>query len=211
MLFVMTSTDGVFTNAIDQLEASGEVLTPAVRRVILALEARIHWLERRAHELEARLSQDSTNSSRPPSADPPGTQRPGKGERSGRQRGSQPGHPGHHRQMLAPERIDEVVEHRPATCGRCGQVFAGQQAAVVGKSTRHQLIELESYTVSDKLHLVLPGAHELRCIGTLGNALQDLRVDFPGNGAWRKLFFQPGVQFKNIGMRILKSLRQLSE
>ncbi len=56
-------------SVVEELEASGEVLPPAVRAAILALEAiaaRVPLLEARIRELEARLGQDSTNSSRPP-------------------------------------------------------------------------------------------------------------------------------------------------
>jgi transposase len=60
---------------IDRLEAAGEVLSPAVRAAILALEKHVLVLERRVVELEAQLRLNSTNSSRPPSSDPPGVVR----------------------------------------------------------------------------------------------------------------------------------------
>ena len=126
-------------DVVEQLEAAGEVLTPAVRTVLLAQAARIDALERRVRELEARLTQDSTNSSRPPSADPPGTVRPA-APTSGRRRGGQPGHQGHHRTRVPPERVDAVVEHRPTACRRCGHALA--EAAAVGVPTRQQVIEL---------------------------------------------------------------------
>jgi transposase len=62
-------------SVVEQFEAAGEVLSPAVRAALLALEqiaAQVPRLEARIRELEARLAQDSTNSSRPPSSDPPG-------------------------------------------------------------------------------------------------------------------------------------------
>ena len=125
--------------AVEQLEAAGEVLSPAVRAVVVALEARLARAEARLRELEARLAQDSTNSSRPPSADPPGTVRPAP-PASGRPRGGQPGHRGHHRAVLPPERVDAVGEHRPAACRRCGHALA--EAAPVGEPARHQVVEL---------------------------------------------------------------------
>lgn len=71
---------------IEQLEAAGEVLSPAVRAAIQGLEATIALLQERVRELEARLAQNSTNSSRPPSSDPPGVVRPGK-KPKGKKRG----------------------------------------------------------------------------------------------------------------------------
>ncbi len=108
-------------SAVDQLEAAGEVLSPAVRAVIAALAARIR-------EVEARRVQDSTHSSRPPSADPPGVVRAATPP-SGRARGGQPGHRGHHRAVLSPARVDAVVEHRPAACRRCGHALAERPRA----------------------------------------------------------------------------------
>jgi transposase len=119
-------------NAIEQLEAAGEVLSPAVRTMILTLEARIVTLE-------ARLAGNSRNSSRPPSADPPGTARTKK-KRSGKRRGGQKGHPGHHRAMLPPERVDEVVVYQPLFCPCCGYCLAG--TAAQEPVFRHQVVEL---------------------------------------------------------------------
>ncbi len=76
---------------------------PAAQAVIVALEARVR-------ALEARLGQDSANSSRPPSNDPAwGKQRPPTGP-SGRRPGGQPGHAGHFRALAPPERVDAVVD-----------------------------------------------------------------------------------------------------
>lgn len=127
---------------IEELEAAGEVLSPAVRAAILALEAvaaRVPLLEARIAELEARLAQNSNNSSRPPSADPPGTARPKPQPRGGKP-GGQTGHRGHHRSLVPEERLDAVVSCRPAECSHCGTslVDAPEQGAAI----RHQVAEL---------------------------------------------------------------------
>jgi transposase len=44
---------------------------------------------------------------------------------SGRKRGGQQGHPGCGPELLLIERVDEVVEHHPDACHRCGQVLNG--------------------------------------------------------------------------------------
>jgi transposase len=124
---------------LEHLEASGEVLSPAGRTAVAALEAYASAPERRVRDLEARLGLDSTNSSKPPSSDPPGVLRRGKNP-TGRKRGGQKGHPGAFRSLLPPGLIDEVVEHRPAACRRCGHSLQG--AAEVGRRGIHQAIEL---------------------------------------------------------------------
>ncbi|MBV9774577.1 MAG: IS66 family transposase [Gemmatimonadetes bacterium] len=117
---------------VEQLEAAGEVFSPAVRAALLALEARVR-------ELEARLGLDSTNSSKPPSTDPPGVLRRGK-KPTGRKRGGQPGHPGAYRALLPSERVDAVVEHRPLSCDHCGHSL--RSALQVHGWGRHQVVEL---------------------------------------------------------------------
>jgi len=68
---------------VEQLEAAGEMLSPAMRAATLALEPRIR-------EMEARLRLDSTNSSKPPSAEPPDVLRRGEAHRSQTGRSTQP-------------------------------------------------------------------------------------------------------------------------
>jgi len=126
-------------NMVEQLEAAGETLSPAVRVAIVALEGRVHELEARVKELEARLSMNSANSSKPPSSDPPGRRRPSK-KPSGRKRGAQKGHAGTYRSLLPPERVDHVLTHRPDECGHCGCSLEG--AAEVERPRVHQVIEI---------------------------------------------------------------------
>ena len=75
-------------------------------------------------ELERRLKRSSRNSSLPPSQDPPSAAPRPRQPGSGRKRGGQPGHEGRHRRLLAPEQVDEVVEHWPERCRSCAHVFA---------------------------------------------------------------------------------------
>src|ERR671930_1062938 len=65
--------------------------------VLLALANQVERLEGRVERLEEEireLRRDSDNSSVPPSADPRSGRRRGKGKRSERKPGGQPGHPG---------------------------------------------------------------------------------------------------------------------
>jgi transposase len=136
---------------LEHLEAAGETLSPAVRAVVKGLEATVALQEERIRELEARLAQNSTNSSKPPSSDPPGVARPGK-KPKGRKRGGQPGHRGHHRMILPPERVEEVV-HEPESCEHCGHSLAdaeeGRPAHV------HQVVELPPIRAEVKEHRML--------------------------------------------------------
>ena len=131
---------------IEQIEAAGEVLSPITRAAIEGLEATIATLQatvaalqERVRDLEARLGQNSTNSSLPPSSDPPGVVRR-ETKPTGKKRGGQPGHPGHHRERVPPERVDEVVVHRPQACVHCRHSLAGETEAKC--AWVHQVIEL---------------------------------------------------------------------
>ena len=101
---------------------SGEVwdtLHPAAQALIVALLAANARLAARVRDVEARLSQHSGNSSQPPSSDPPQAPRRPAAVPSGRARGGQPGHLAHQRAVVPPERVDRIVDHRPATCDHC--------------------------------------------------------------------------------------------
>jgi transposase len=102
-----------------------QTLPPAAQAVIVALLAANARLEARVREVEARVGQNSSNSSRPPSSDPPQTPRRPAGTPTGRARGGQPGHVAHQRAVVPPERVDRIVDHRPPACGQCAAPVAG--------------------------------------------------------------------------------------
>lgn len=70
-------------------------------------------------ELRARLNQNSSNSSMPPSSDRPGVERQPKKPRTGKRPGGQAGHDKASRELLPVEEVDHVVELVPDKCGRC--------------------------------------------------------------------------------------------
>ena len=100
-----------------------------------AVQAYIRYLETRLADLEARLGQNSTNSSKPPSSDPPHIKAAPPKSPSGKRKGGQPGHPKRSRPDLP---ADTVIELRPGTCGRCAHVLSGDDT----EPLRHQVIEL---------------------------------------------------------------------
>jgi len=96
----------------------------------------------RIEELERRLGLTSQNSSKPPSSDAPFVRRPPKKEPTGRKPGGQPGHEGHHRELLPPDQVDEVVEHWPTQCENCQAPLPEGIRVEVDEPLRHQVTEL---------------------------------------------------------------------
>jgi transposase len=76
-------------------------------------------------ELRERLGQNSSNSSKPPSSDPPSYKPKPPREPKGRKRGGQPGHQGSARKLLPVAEVDRLVELRPAACASCGRKLRG--------------------------------------------------------------------------------------
>ena len=106
--------------------------------VIVGLEQQIAELKQQVQELKARLDQNSTNSSRPPSTDPIGIKRKPPTPPSKKRRGGQKGHPRRMRELVPPERVTSVTECKPAECRRCGHALSGEDA----EPRRHQVAEL---------------------------------------------------------------------
>src|SRR5947209_4477716 len=94
--------------------------TPAILDENAARKARVA-------DLEARLNRNSTNSSRPPSSDPPAVKRAPPKPKSGKKPGGPPGHPEHERALAGMP--DIVRECKPAACRRCARPLAGRGPA----------------------------------------------------------------------------------
>lgn len=111
---------------------------------IAKLEAEVAELRHLLRELQARLKQDASNSSLPPSANPPHGRKPVRKRKSARKRGGQPGHPAHLRERLPPERVDKVVPFVPASCPDCGAALPRDAGPNDPEPTWHQYVELPS-------------------------------------------------------------------
>jgi transposase len=105
------------------------------RKLIALLQAELH-------ELRAQLNRNSSNSSTPPSADPPGAPKPVVKAPTGRKPGGQPGHQGHHRQRLPPERVNTIVAYVPTACDHCNAPLAAEAGPGDPEPTWHQVAEL---------------------------------------------------------------------
>ncbi len=103
---------------------------------------RIAQLEQQVRELTARLGQNASNSSLPPSANPPAAPAPGVKKRTGRRRGGQPGHPGHVRLRLPPARLRHVIPLVPDRCEDCGQPLPAHAGPDDPAPSWHQLAQL---------------------------------------------------------------------
>jgi transposase len=106
--------------------------------VVRRLKERILAQDKRIEALERRLGMNSRNSSQPLSSDgpevPPAPPKAG----SGKKRGGQPGHEGHIREFLPPDKVSAVMEHKPEVCGRCGRSLSGEDL----NPSRHQVWEI---------------------------------------------------------------------
>lgn len=98
-------------------------------------------LQTRLKELEAKLGKTSQNSSKPPSSDPPSASPPPPKVPRGRKAGAQPGHEGHNRPLVPPERVDEPIDLLPERCSHCPTRFS-TELPTVGAPRRTQVWEL---------------------------------------------------------------------
>src|SRR3954453_15653361 len=105
-------------------------IPPAAQAAILALvqqyKQRLQALQQQVDQLTERLNQNSTNSSRPPSSDPPHVKRPPPKPNSGRKRGGQPGHKRQQRPLVPPEQVKQSIPLKPSACRKCGQALHGE-------------------------------------------------------------------------------------
>ena len=123
-----------------------------VVRVLLAMDARIHALEQqvlaltvrldaseqRVKHLEDQLTQNSRNSSKPPSSD--GFKKPAPKslrENSARPSGGQPGHAGQTLAMV--ENPDRIEPHRVERCEWCDRSLAHRPPEAIEKRQVHDL------------------------------------------------------------------------
>src|SRR5439155_22109200 len=117
-------------------------IPPAAQAAVLALvqqyEQRLQALQKQVDELRQRLNRNSTNSSRPPSTDPPHVKRRPPTPATGRKRGGQPGHARQQRPLVPPEQIKQSVPVKPSACRKCGQALSGEDT----QPRKHQVAEI---------------------------------------------------------------------
>lgn len=99
---------------------------------------RLEKLERENLDLKSRLNQNSRNSSKPPSSDPPSTPLRLPKPPTGRSPGGQPGHEGSTFKLVPVEEVDRVVAVKPERCLDCGHRLSG----IDPDPKRHQVTEI---------------------------------------------------------------------
>ena len=105
---------------LERLVEGQQATIEAMQTTIAARDAEIVRLRTANEELLRRLGENSSNSSKPPSSDPPSAraERPGAAP-SGKRRGGQPGHKGHRRELLPLSAVTERQDCFPPTCRSC--------------------------------------------------------------------------------------------
>src|SRR3954469_23002108 len=105
-------------------------IPPAAQAAILALvqqyEQRLQALQEQVDRLTERLNQNSTNSSRPPSSDPPHVKRRPPQPSSGRKKGGQPGHARQQRPLVPPEQVKQTIPLMPRPAASAGKPFTAK-------------------------------------------------------------------------------------
>jgi transposase len=127
---------------------------------VAALTAQLARMAERVRELEARLDQNSSNSSIPPSANPPQAPPPVRKQRTGRKPGGQPGHTAHLRMRLPPERLTApTVHYLPDRCAACHHALPSAPRPEDPEPRWHQVVELPEVPV----HVTEYQAHARTC------------------------------------------------
>lgn len=127
---------------------------------IAKLETDVAELRGQVRELQARLGQNSSNSSVPPSANPPQAPPPVRKTATGRKPGGQPGHPPHLRARLPAERLTEPsIDYWPERCEACAHELPTVAGPDDPEPRWHQVIELPEIPVQVTEHL----AHGCTC------------------------------------------------
>jgi transposase len=144
---------------IAELEAEREAERSRSQRLeqqIGALLEQVAALTQRVAELTERQGRNSRNSHLPPSSDPPGTAGKGGGQRpkSDRPRGGQRGHRGSRRELVAADKVDDVVDLYPAECESCWAALSEQPDPAAKRSQWIEVPPLRPYLKEIRRHAV---------------------------------------------------------
>lgn len=153
-----------------------------------ALKATVAQMQAMIEELQARLAQNSANSSKPPSSDglQKKTIKPALTKQVGKKPGGQPGHPG--KTLRFVEQPDLIHTHQATQCQQCGLPLQGPGQVVA----RRQVFDLPQPRLFVEEHQVL--AHQCAC-GCLQTG------HFP-DSVWAPVQYGPRIQAQSILLNI---------
>ena len=150
-----------------------------VIETLLKMDARILEQE----QIIAKLTRNSSNSSRPPSSDPPWRKKESSQKNpSKRKQGGQPGHKGKKRELLPPEMVAKTHDLFPEQCACCHRPFDQELQIASPNPLRHQVSDLPPIT---------PVTTEYRCHSVLCSCGHRTVADLPKEIAQSE--FGPGV------------------
>ena len=148
----------------DEQIAQLQAVVAAQQEQIALLTAEVTRLRAEVASLREQLGRSSLNSSKQPSSDAPADRAArAKREPSGRKRGGQPGHGGHQRVLLPPEKVTRRRECFPRRCRSC-DVRLPHLADP--EPLRHQVVELPEVApdvTEYRLHRVTCACGEVTC------------------------------------------------
>jgi transposase len=163
----------------------------SVQQFVYGLRLTVQSLEKRVADLEEKLGKNSSNSSKPPSSDPPGQTKPPR-QPSGRKAGGQPGHVGQSRKLKPPEEVTRFVDLRPSCCADCGTLLMGEDAS----PARHQVTDIPRI----EPEVVEYRCHTLHCLAC-GKANQaQWPEDMPTGAFGPRLMATTGYLTGRMGM-----------
>jgi transposase len=128
---------GLFHERETRSERLRQLIEELVRRMD-KIEQEMAALRTENELLKEQLARTSANSSQPPSKNPQGF-KPNRKEPTGKKRGGQIGHIGHERKLYPLEMCQEVIDHYPQQCGKCGASVNESSSTQV---YRHQILEV---------------------------------------------------------------------
>jgi transposase len=134
-------------------EADWEATPASVKKLVEALMEEVAQLKIQVAVLEEKLGKNSKNSSKAPSGDGPEVKKgkEEKKEEGKKKRGGQVGHRGETRELYPLEACQEVIDHYPQACRRCGEGLSGEDP----EPYRHQIVELpkiQPIVIEHRLH-----------------------------------------------------------
>jgi transposase len=136
--------------------ADWQATPQSVRQWVASLLVAVEQMQGELAQLREQLNQNSQNSSKPPSSDPPSVKRKPPMAKGQGKRGGQAGHQGQGRRLKPPDQVSRFVVSRPTSCGDCGALLLGQDP----QPRRHQVTELPRI----EPEVVEYQVHCLRCL-----------------------------------------------